>query len=147
MNDKGRVLIIYDHENFLRLVKEQLEGDGYRVVGALTGSEGVKLAGAERFDLVLVDYYLDKHGIQTAADYVPALHKASPGTPVVIISALFPTDMIEPVFGPDGKPLPVITVQPSHEGWVQFRALVSQYARVGFSSKQGNSNRPAAGCE
>jgi CheY-like chemotaxis protein len=137
MNDKGRVLIIYDHENFLRLVKEQLEGDGYRVVGALTGSEGVKLAGAERFDLVLVDYYLDKHGIQTAADYVPALHKASPGTPVVIISALFPTDMIEPV----------ITVQPSHEGWVQFRALVSQYARVGFSSKQGNSNRPAAGCE
>jgi DNA-binding response OmpR family regulator len=53
-----RILVIDDSVMLLSFVKEILEEQGYEVVTAETGEEGLRLCGAESPDLVLLDFVL-----------------------------------------------------------------------------------------
>jgi len=54
----GRVLTVEDHEDNRRIVRDLLTSVGYEVIEALTGEDGIRLAGTERPDLILMDIQL-----------------------------------------------------------------------------------------
>ena len=53
-----RVLVVEDHEDNRRIVRDLLTSAGYEVVEALTGVEGVTMAETHRPDLILMDIQL-----------------------------------------------------------------------------------------
>ncbi len=50
-----RVLVIEDHEDNRRIVRDLLTSRGYDIVEAATAADGVQLAIAQRPDLILMD--------------------------------------------------------------------------------------------
>lgn len=53
-----KILVVEDSPTALSILKNALEGEGYLVITAETGEEGVKKANSERPDLVLTDTQL-----------------------------------------------------------------------------------------
>ncbi len=90
----GRILIIED-DTFLReLIAKKLIKEGYDIVEALDGEEGIKKTGETQPDMVLLDIILP------AADGFEVLAKiksdpATAGIPVIILSNLGQKDEIE----------------------------------------------------
>ena len=56
-----RVLVIEDHEDNRRIMRDLLTSAGYKITEAATGEDGVRLAAAEPPDLILMD--IDLPGI------------------------------------------------------------------------------------
>ena len=50
-----RILIIDDEPNFVEMLKKRLEANGFQVLEALTGEEGLKKAFSGGVDIVLLD--------------------------------------------------------------------------------------------
>jgi two-component system cell cycle response regulator DivK len=53
-----RILVVEDHEENRRIVRDLLTSAGYEIVEAVTGEEGVTMAERERPDLILMDIQL-----------------------------------------------------------------------------------------
>ena len=53
-----RILLIEDHEDNRRIVRDLLTPAGYEVVEAVTGEDGVSMADSHRPDLILMDIQL-----------------------------------------------------------------------------------------
>ena len=53
-----RILLIEDHEDNRRIVRDLLTPAGYEVVEAVTGEEGVAMAATHHPDLILMDIQL-----------------------------------------------------------------------------------------
>jgi two-component system cell cycle response regulator DivK len=53
-----RVLVIEDHEDNRRIVRDLLTSAGYELLEATTGEDGVAMAERERPDLILMDIQL-----------------------------------------------------------------------------------------
>jgi two-component system cell cycle response regulator DivK len=53
-----RILVIEDHEDNRRILRDLLTSAGYESIEAVTGEEGVALAEAHRPDLILMDIQL-----------------------------------------------------------------------------------------
>ncbi len=54
----SRILVIEDQEDNRKIVRDLLTSVGYDVIEALTGEDGVRVAEAERPDLILMDIQL-----------------------------------------------------------------------------------------
>jgi DNA-binding response OmpR family regulator len=52
---RGKILVVDDEENFLRLLKQILEKEGYEVRTAADGQEALQWIERETFDLALID--------------------------------------------------------------------------------------------
>jgi DNA-binding response OmpR family regulator len=79
-----RILVIEDEARIQAFVARGLEAEGYTVVAAGDGREGLDLATAARWDLVVLDLLLPSlNGLQVLRE----LHRAKPELPVVILSA------------------------------------------------------------
>jgi two-component system, OmpR family, phosphate regulon response regulator PhoB len=80
------VLLVEDDMSMQLLCKFNLEAAGFRVTTAATGGEGVELAKAERFDLILLDVMLpDLGGFEVAQDLRAS--EVSRDVPIVFVSA------------------------------------------------------------
>ena len=55
MTEKAKVLVVDDDDDVREVVRRVLDRDGYQVLEARTGAEGVKLAVAETPKLILMD--------------------------------------------------------------------------------------------
>jgi two-component system cell cycle response regulator DivK len=53
-----RILVIEDHEDNRRILRDLLTSAGYETIEAVTGEEGVALADTHRPDLILMDIQL-----------------------------------------------------------------------------------------
>ena len=53
-----RILIVEDHEDNRRILRDLLTSAGFELIEAVTGTEGVALANAQRPDLILMDIQL-----------------------------------------------------------------------------------------
>ena len=53
-----RILVVEDHEENRRIMRDLLTSAGYEIIEAVTGEEGVVLAESERPDLILMDIQL-----------------------------------------------------------------------------------------
>jgi DNA-binding NtrC family response regulator len=84
MMSKAKVLVIDDDLVWLDLARFHLESNGYEVMGAETGAQGLKLVAERRPEVSLTDLRLpDISGI----DLVKKMKEASPGTEVIMITA------------------------------------------------------------
>ena len=54
------ILVIEDKDSMLAMLKQTLEAEGYQVVTARDGAEGIKRLSDERIGLVLTDLKLPK---------------------------------------------------------------------------------------
>ena len=53
-----RILVVEDHEENRRIVRDLLTSVGYEIIEAVTGEEGVTMAESQRPDLILMDIQL-----------------------------------------------------------------------------------------
>jgi len=53
-----RILVVEDHEENRRIIRDLLTSAGFEMIEALTGEDGVRAADAERPDLILMDIQL-----------------------------------------------------------------------------------------
>jgi DNA-binding response OmpR family regulator len=64
----SRVLVIEDDSGLRTLVEQYLQAEGYEVVGAADGEEGLRYALGDDFDLVICDLILPKISGQQVCD-------------------------------------------------------------------------------
>ena len=79
-----RILVIEDEPRILGFLARGLEAEGFRVDGAQNGTEGLKRARRDAYDLVLLDLLLP--GLD-GLSVLHELNRAKPDLPVVIVSA------------------------------------------------------------
>ena len=81
-----RILIIEDQEDNRRILRDLLSSVGYELVEAVSGEEGVELAGREAPDLILMDIQLpgvDGYEATRQIRTNPALGK----TPIIAVTS------------------------------------------------------------
>jgi len=78
------ILLVEDKESMARMLKETLESEGYRVVVAGDGQEGIKQLRENHFDLVLSDLKLPK---KDGMEILKTTKAESPLTPVIVMTA------------------------------------------------------------
>src|SRR5271154_1433596 len=80
----GSVLIIDDEAAIRESLETLLELEGYGVVSAASGEEGLARIGEQSFDLVLLDLALpDRNGLDLLAD----IHAQDPGLSIIMVTA------------------------------------------------------------
>lgn len=79
-----RILVIEDEARILAFLARGLEAEGYGVACACDGSEGLRLALSEDWDLVVLDLLLPA---LSGLDVLRELHARRPELPVLILSA------------------------------------------------------------
>ncbi len=79
-----KILLVDDEEGIQMLYREELEDDGYEVISAYTGEEGLEKFKAEAPDLVILDIQMPgMNGIETLRQ----MKKHNPELPVILSSA------------------------------------------------------------
>jgi two-component system response regulator GlrR len=80
----GKILVVDDDINILRVIKLRLEAEGYQVTTAGKAKVALELANEDVFDFALVDLKLNgTNGIQLMEN----LHQLNPEMPVIILTA------------------------------------------------------------
>jgi two-component system copper resistance phosphate regulon response regulator CusR len=79
-----RILVIEDEPRILDFVSRGLQAEGFSVLGARDGQEGLRLAGAVDCDLVILDLLLPR---LDGLSVLRTLEAKQPDVPVVIVSA------------------------------------------------------------
>ncbi len=77
------ILIIEDEVAIVEILTFNLENEGYRVISALDGEEGVRLAKEENPDLILLDVMLPKMDGFEVCKYV----RSRMNTPIIMLTA------------------------------------------------------------
>ena len=79
-----RILVIDDEELMLTYLRDLLEAEGYEVITAANGAEGLALFETDPVDLVITDIIMP---VKDGLDTILELKKQSPDLPVIAISA------------------------------------------------------------
>jgi two-component system, OmpR family, response regulator len=79
-----RILVIEDEPRILSFLSRGLEAEGFFVLGARDGQEGLRLAETTGFDLVILDLLLPR---LDGLSVLRILDRKQPGVPVMIVSA------------------------------------------------------------
>ena len=80
---KGKILVIDDEDIVRTSCSRTLSPEGYELSLAKNGTEGLKMADAERFDLVLTDLKMpDVDGIEV----LRSINENRPATEVIIVT-------------------------------------------------------------
>jgi two-component system, OmpR family, KDP operon response regulator KdpE len=85
MSDSGKIaiLVIEDDAQIRRFLRASLASQGYRLVEAVTGEEGIRLAASHRPDLIILDLGLpDMDGLRVARGI-----RRIASTPIIVLSA------------------------------------------------------------
>ncbi|HKE95667.1 MAG TPA: response regulator [Povalibacter sp.] len=90
------VLVIDDDRQVRRFVSDSLRSFGYQVVDSASGSEGLELLRADRFDLLLVDFAMPG---MNGADVARAAQEMQPDLRVLIVSGYADSAAIEAALG------------------------------------------------
>jgi len=118
MATKGKVLIVDDDPDLVEVMRTALESDGFEVIGAADGTQGLNLMRQEKPDLVFLDVIMAH---PTEGVDVSATMKEDPelwDIPVVMLTSIvdteylghFPTDRPLAVDQFLTKPLPLSEV-------------------------------------
>lgn len=86
------VLVVDDYDDTRLMMRQVLEGQGYRVIEALTGIEAVKLAGDKRPDLILMDINLPIIDGVNATRQIREIEEMR-DVPIVAVSAYDSSDL------------------------------------------------------
>ncbi len=79
-----RILVVEDKESMARMLKETLELEGYEVITARDGAEGIRMIKENKVDVVLTDLRLPK---KDGLEVLKASREKNPLTPVIVMTA------------------------------------------------------------
>lgn len=80
-----RLLVIDDEKGMCWALKKALEEEGYEVLTALSGPEGLSMLTREKFDLVILDIKMPG---MSGLEVLEEIRKTNPSLPVIIMTAL-----------------------------------------------------------
>ena len=89
MHSKKKILIVDDDADFAEAVASFLEANGYQVLQARNGTDGLKVAKAEHPDLVLMDIMMKE---RTEGFFTIQEMRRTPeiqNTPIFVVSSLY----------------------------------------------------------
>jgi len=106
----AKILIVDDDHSFVEGLKEVLSGQGFAVVCAYNGDEGLRMAHEEKPDLVLLDVMMttDSEGFEVAKKL-----REDPVTrqmPIILLTGIRKAKQLPFSFEPDEDWLPVTAV-------------------------------------
>ncbi len=78
------ILVIEDKDSMLAMLKQTLEGEGYQVIAAQDGAEGIRRLADERISLVLTDLKLPK---KDGFEVLRSAKNENPLLPVIVMTA------------------------------------------------------------
>ena len=81
------ILIVEDEPKSLKLIRDLLQGSGYKTIEATDGQKGVELAKSKKPDLILMDIMMPKMDGYTACREIK-MDKATRAIPVVMLTSL-----------------------------------------------------------
>ena len=84
MAEKPRILLIDDEQSIIETLSILLKKEGFEVLSALSGTEGLERFGETQPDLVLTDVRMPK---VSGVDVLEAIRERDPTTPVVLMTA------------------------------------------------------------
>lgn len=85
ISDMATILCIDDEVEIVHVRRLLLESEGYEVVEAHTGGEGLRLFQSRKIDLVIVDYWMTgMNGLAVARE----IKKLNPAMPIIVLSGL-----------------------------------------------------------
>ena len=85
-NTSKQILVIDDDPGMIKVLEKWLKVAGKKVIGALSGKSGLKRAGEEKLDLILIDLMLpDMGGIEVAKEL--KANQTTREIPLIFISA------------------------------------------------------------
>lgn len=87
MKKNGRILIINDNIRLLKQLVRHLSDEGYDVESTEFGKKGVNLFKKKKFDLVLIDYHLERDKHKTANFFIPKMKFINSSIRIVVMSA------------------------------------------------------------
>ena len=104
---KGQILLVDDNEEFLDSTRDVLDDEGYDIVTATSGEEGIEMAGAQIFDVILMDIKMP--GINGVESFVE-MKRRNPKVKVIMVTAYSVEDLMrqaldEGVFAILSKPI------------------------------------------
>lgn len=106
-NEKKRILIIDDDKYFVQSVEDLLTSEGYSVIHAYNGSEGLDMAKGEHPDLIILDVMMahDTEGFEVSreVDKNPELKQ----TKIIMVTGITKEMNLPFKFEPDESWLPV----------------------------------------
>ncbi len=79
-----KILLVDNEENIQIVYREEFENDGYHVVSALNGEEGLKKFSEEKPDIVILDIHMPGMG---GVEVLRKMKTLDPAVPVVLSSA------------------------------------------------------------
>ena len=95
---KKKILIIEDDADLVRMVKTRLEANGYDVIGATNGDDGLEKAKTEKPDLILLDIKMPRMDGYTTLKGIRGVDEAKT-TPVIVVTAY---EKLRDLFGLEG---------------------------------------------
>lgn len=106
----AKILIVDDDESFVEGLKDVLGGQGFAVVCAYSGDEGLRKAREEKPDLVLLDVMMatDSEGFEVAKKLRE--DPVTQRTPVILLTGIRKAKQLPFSFEPDEDWLPVAAV-------------------------------------
>src|SRR5262245_53111322 len=96
-----RILVIDDNQSLVDVVSTFLDGEGYRVLGALTGDEGLKLAILSRPELVLLDIGLPE---MNGLELLTRIRSMNPNARVIMVTGNTDPDLAREASGSAHSP-------------------------------------------
>jgi len=88
------ILFIEDEKNLQKTFRDLLESEGYKMISAMNGEEGLQEARENKPDLILLDLILPKmHGFEVLKKFKN--DEATKNIPVIILTNLEGTDDVQ----------------------------------------------------
>ncbi len=91
MPGKAKILIIDDEDDYRASTRALLEGEGYQVVEATTGAEGLDVARTQRPDLIVLDIMMEYQGAGYSINQALKLseeYRDLRDTPIIMVSSV-----------------------------------------------------------
>jgi DNA-binding response OmpR family regulator len=95
--DKKKILVVEDEETLRKALVEYLEDEGFEVISAADGEEGVKMAKTKKVDLVLLDIILPKKDGYEVLEEIKNNDKTE-HIPVILLTNLESAEDIQKAF-------------------------------------------------